>query len=186
MGVQGDPPAWRYSGNPWAEAWEEGTGRPLKLGVLGFPRLGCGLGLWWIPWRIQPQAAVGCSFHHPSVREGCVEPGVSSKGMGMDGAGPAGMQVHALHSSSQHHSPCPPHPLKLPELLPFPPGWCWHILPCPVTPWHCWSATTTIVRCCRPLCLGHSHQNDPRHGLTLLGDHSHQNDPSWASIPSNP
>lgn len=46
----------------------------------------------------------------------------------MDGAA-AGMQVHALPSSSQNHSPHCPQSLKLLELVPFPPGWCWHILP---------------------------------------------------------
>lgn len=49
MGVQGDPPGWRYSGNPWAEAWEESIGRFLKLGVLGV-----GWGYGGIPWGIQP------------------------------------------------------------------------------------------------------------------------------------
>lgn len=52
------------------------------------------------------------------------EPRVSSKRMGMDGAGPAGMQVCALHSSSQHGCPCSPYPLQLLELVPLPPGWC--------------------------------------------------------------
>lgn len=70
MGVQGDPPGWRYNGNPWAEVWEEGTERSLKLEVLGFFRLRCGLGLWGIPWGIQAQTAVGCSLPSPQCEGG--------------------------------------------------------------------------------------------------------------------